>query len=80
MEGILLPFIVELLDILEELVFSSDFRVILVMVDHLDKVMRQSIKVDLFGAWTPSEVIMRNLVVTKLLPKVRSCLSHHSFH
>lgn len=73
-------FVAELLKVLEESVLRRDFMVVLEMVYHLPKVVRQAIEVDRTGYGTPTEVIVGLLIVGHFRPVVGSCLLHHPSH
>ena len=70
MEGILLSLIVVLFHVLKEFILRGDFGMMFEVIGHLDEVVRQPIEVDGLRDRTPSEVIVGDCVVAKLLPKV----------
>ena len=67
------------LPVFEEFVLSGNLLMVLEMVHHLPEVVRKAFEVDRAGDRSPSEVVMRLLIVAHLYPEVGACPGHDAF-
>ena len=69
MECILASFITIVLPVLEKFIFRRDLRMMLKVVGHLAKIVRQAFKVNRSRGGGPAEVIVRLLIVGHFDPE-----------
>lgn len=79
-ERVLTTLVTIMLPVLEQLILRGDLLVILEVVRHLPKVVRETIEINGARSRCPSEVVVRLLIVGHFYPQVGSSFRHHTLY